>query len=79
MNQNLVRTTDAQSVHSGLRALCAIGGYYRIAADAAHLARELAIVDDEASQRDILRAAKLIGLKAQVVKRPSRRRRGRSI
>ena len=57
MNQNLVRTTDAQLVtHSGLRAICAIGGYYRISADAAHLARELALGDDEASQRDILRA-----------------------
>jgi ATP-binding cassette, subfamily B, bacterial HlyB/CyaB len=79
VNQTLVRTTDGQLItHSGLRALCAIGGYYRIAADALHLARELALGDDEASRRDILRAAKLIGLKAQVVKWPSRRRLARA-
>jgi ATP-binding cassette, subfamily B, bacterial HlyB/CyaB len=79
VNQTLVRTTDGQLItHSGLRALCAIGGYYRIAADPLHLARELALGDEEASRRDIIRAAKPIGLKAEIVKRPSHRRLARA-
>jgi subfamily B ATP-binding cassette protein HlyB/CyaB len=51
---------------SGLRALCGIAAYFRIAADRDHLRRELALIDREEDESDLLRAAKLIGLKARV-------------
>jgi subfamily B ATP-binding cassette protein HlyB/CyaB len=57
--------------HSGLRALCGIAAFYRIAADPGHLAKELALPADEASPKDLIRAARSIGLKARVVENPS--------
>jgi subfamily B ATP-binding cassette protein HlyB/CyaB len=75
VNQKLIGQTEGQPItHSGLRALCGIAGYYRLSADPLQLAKELAVNDHEASSRDIIRAAKLIGLKAHLVKRPSRKR-----
>ncbi len=72
MNQNLLGQTHGQPItHSGLRALCGIAAYYRIAADPLNLARDLAIFDRDASENDLLRAAKMIGLKAHIVRRPS--------
>ncbi len=56
---------------SGLRALCGIASYYRIAADPAHLATELALHGGEAGEKDLVRAAALIGLKARIVENPS--------
>jgi subfamily B ATP-binding cassette protein HlyB/CyaB len=58
--------------------LCGIAAYYRIAADPLNLARDLAIFDREASENDLLRGAKIIGLKAHIVRRPSRRRLSRA-
>ena len=79
MNQNLLGTTHGEPItHSGLRALCGIAAYYRIAADPLNLARELAILDREASESDLLRAAKILGLKAHIVRRPSWRRLARA-
>ena len=52
---------------SGLRALCGIAAFYRIAADPAHLQRELALHGRAASEKDIVRAAATIGLKARIV------------
>ncbi|WP_298355282.1 type I secretion system permease/ATPase [Rhodoblastus sp.] len=63
----------AAPIDSGLAALCGIAAYYRIAADPAHLAKELAL-SGEADDRDLLRAAKLIGLKARIVENPSESR-----
>ena len=78
MNQNLLGQTHGQPItHSGLRALCGIAAYYRIAADPLNLARDLAIFDRDASENDLLRAAKMIGLKAHIVRRPSWRRLAR--
>jgi ATP-binding cassette, subfamily B, bacterial HlyB/CyaB len=72
LNQNLLgKTHGAPITHSGLRALCRIAAYYRIAADPLSLARDLAIFDREASENDLLRAAKMVGLKAHIVRRPS--------
>lgn len=51
---------------TGLAALCAVAGYYRIAARPEMLAREMAL-QDPALPHDILRAAKRIGLKARLV------------
>ena len=79
MNQNLLGKTHGEPItHSGLRALCGIAAYYRIAADPLNLARELAILDREASESDLLRAAKILGLKAHIVRRPSWRRLARA-
>ena len=78
MNQNLLGQTSGELItHSGFRALCGIAAYYRIAADPLHLAKDLAIYDREATENDLLRAAKIIGLKAHIVRRPSRRRLAR--
>jgi subfamily B ATP-binding cassette protein HlyB/CyaB len=55
----------AASDASGLAALCGIAAYFRIAADPAYLHRELALSEDEARPEDILRAARMVGLKAR--------------
>ncbi len=59
----------ADIVDSGLRALCGIAAYYRVAADPAQLRRELALREGPANSQDVLRAAQLIGLKARIVSR----------
>ena len=55
----------------GLRALCGIAAYYRIAADPVHLQREMALAGLEADAPALIRAAGLIGLKARRVRRTS--------
>ncbi|WP_159731873.1 type I secretion system permease/ATPase [Methylosinus sp. Ce-a6] len=59
-------TGAADIVDTGLRALCGVAAYYRIAADPAQLRRELALRDGPATSQDILRAAQLVGLKARI-------------
>ncbi|TIX89172.1 type I secretion system permease/ATPase [Rhizobium sp. P44RR-XXIV] len=49
---------------SGLAAIAAIAGYFRIASNPDVLARDLAL-SKEAGRNDLLRAAKLVGLKAK--------------
>jgi subfamily B ATP-binding cassette protein HlyB/CyaB len=58
---------NATPVDSGLRALCAIAAYYRIASDPTHIARELALGGRPSTNLDIVRAAHQIGMKARVV------------
>ncbi len=58
---------------SGLMSLVGIAGYYRIAADWRHLSKELAL-KGAAGDNDIIRCAKLIGLKARVIESPSQDR-----
>jgi ATP-binding cassette, subfamily B, bacterial HlyB/CyaB len=53
----------------GLRALCGIAAYYRIGADPVQLARELALGAHEANEGDLIRAAKLVGMKARLVEK----------
>jgi ATP-binding cassette, subfamily B, bacterial HlyB/CyaB len=53
---------------SGLSALCGIAAYFRIPADPAYLSRELALSPGAEQPDDILRAAKLVGLKARLIK-----------
>ena len=55
----------------GLRALCGIAAYYRIAADPVHLQRDMALAGREADASALIRAAGLIGLKARRVRRTS--------
>lgn len=54
---------------SGLSALCGIAAYFRIAADPAYLHRELALAQGDVRPEDILRAARLVGLKARLVEK----------
>ena len=53
-------------VDSGLVALCAVAGYYRIVADPVQLAKELVLDDRVSAYADLLRAANRTGLKARV-------------
>ncbi|MCZ7470016.1 type I secretion system permease/ATPase [Agrobacterium sp. O3.4] len=61
------------SYDRGLVALCAIASHYRIAADPKKLTHELAI-GGSAQSRDILRAAKIVGLKARLIQTKSAKR-----
>lgn len=58
---------------SGLVALCAIASHYRIATDPKRLTHELAI-SGRSHSGDILRAAKIIGLKARLIQTKSEKR-----
>lgn len=53
-------------IDSGLVALCAVAGYYRIVADPIQLATELVLGGQAAAHADLLRAANRTGLKARV-------------
>ena len=59
--------SEATPLDAGLRALCGIAAYYRIGADPVQLARELALGDREADESDLIRAARMVGLKARLV------------
>jgi len=58
----------------GLRALCGIAAYYRIGADPMRLSRELALGEKAADEFDLIRAARLIGMRARLVGGASARR-----
>ncbi|TPI60971.1 type I secretion system permease/ATPase [Mesorhizobium sp. B3-1-3] len=64
----------AERLDSGLRALCGIAAFFRIAADPAHLEKQLALSGRSASEKDLVRAAKMIGLKARVISRINAKR-----
>src|SRR3984885_1047640 len=61
--------SEGTPLDPGLRALCGIAAYYRIGADPVQLARELALGARQADEGDLIRAAKLIGLKARLVEK----------
>ena len=52
MNESSASTVKAEPVETGLRALCAIAAFYRVAADAEHLRRELALDKGSAQEDD---------------------------
>ncbi|SDN74346.1 type I secretion system permease/ATPase [Ensifer sp. YR511] len=58
--------SEALDIDSGLKALCLVAGYYRIAAQPEVIAKQLAL-GEKAAADDLLRAAKLAGLKARHV------------
>jgi subfamily B ATP-binding cassette protein HlyB/CyaB len=64
-------------IDAGLRALSGIAAYYRIGADPIHLRRELAIGDRPSDEFDLIRAARIIGLKARLVTGAGARRMAR--
>jgi len=55
----------APPVSTGFQALAGIAAYFRIGADPEYLRRELALGHEEVQPEDILRAAKIVGLKAR--------------
>jgi ATP-binding cassette, subfamily B, bacterial HlyB/CyaB len=59
--------SETTTVDGGLRALCGIAAYYRIGVDPVQLARELALLDRKADEADLIRAARIVGLKARLV------------
>ncbi len=76
MNMQLIRPAEkleagaepTKTIDTGLAALAAvIASYYRIAADAKHLAHELAVTSRPAEPEDIIRAARILGLKARAI------------
>ncbi|CDZ32366.1 HlyB protein [Neorhizobium galegae bv. officinalis] len=64
----------SQQLDSGLRALCGIAAFYRIAADPQQLQHDLALKGRPSQALDLQRAARLIGLKARPVEKVSERR-----
>src|SRR5262245_38705247 len=61
--------SQASPVDTALQCLSLVAGFYRIQADARQLRHELALGDRVAEATDILRAARLLGLKAKAVTR----------
>src|SRR5271169_623716 len=59
--------SEGTPLDRGLRALCGIAAYYRIGADPVQLARELALGARQADEADLIRGARLIGLRARLV------------
>jgi subfamily B ATP-binding cassette protein HlyB/CyaB len=74
MNAPAFQGEAAPAPDSGLRALCGIAAYYRIAADPIQLAREIALHERHADAEEIVRAAQNIGLKARILTNVSARR-----
>ncbi|WP_037086662.1 type I secretion system permease/ATPase [Neorhizobium vignae] len=64
----------SQQLDSGLRALCGIAAFYRIAADPQQLQHDLALKGRPSQALDLQRAARLIGLKARPIEKVSERR-----
>ena len=55
----------------GLAAICAIAAQFGISANPQNLAHQLALDQAGLSSNDLVRAARLLGLKAKIVKRPT--------
>src|SRR5947199_172413 len=68
MNRPVGPEVIAAPVDTGLRAIVGIAGYYRIAADAHQIERELALTGRLSNEDDLIRAARLVGLKARVLR-----------
>ena len=66
--------SPGQAVDQGLLALCQVAGFYRVGADASQLAHKLALHGRTAQSEDLVRAAKLLHLKARILHAPSEQR-----
>ncbi|MFS8147738.1 hypothetical protein [Rhizobium sp. BR 249] len=64
----------SQHLDSGLREPCGIAAFYRIAADAAQLRRDLTLKGCSSRAEGIQRAAKIIGLRARVADKVAEQR-----
>ena len=68
MDSGLTEGAVAARPDSGLQALCAVAGYYRITSDPVKIARDLAVSGRPFGFDDLVRAAKILGLKARVLR-----------
>src|SRR3954469_21941371 len=68
MNQRVDLPEIAAPIDTGLRAIVGIAGYYRIAADPHQIERELGLTGRLSNEDDLIRAARLVGLKARVIR-----------
>jgi len=65
-----------QRVDPGLAAISLIAGYYRVAADDAHLQHQLALTGRLAGAEDLVRASRLLELKARIIRGVTGKRLG---
>src|SRR6516164_9987760 len=70
----LEAASPGHPVDEGLLALCQIAGFYRVGADPSQLAHKLALHGRTAQSEDLVRAAKLLHLKARILHAPSEQR-----
>jgi ATP-binding cassette, subfamily B, bacterial HlyB/CyaB len=68
VNKSVPPIIEATAIDTGLRALCGVAAYYRIAAEPTQIARELGLQGKVAGDPDVVRAAQMIGLRARLVK-----------
>lgn len=64
----------ASALDHGLAALCQVAAFYRVAADPSQLQYQLALAGRASGCADIVRAARLLGFNAKILKNPSRQR-----
>jgi subfamily B ATP-binding cassette protein HlyB/CyaB len=74
---NMASPPSTERLDTGLLSLCGIAAFFRIAADPNQLRRELALNEREASAADLVRASRLIGLKARMIEKVSAERLSR--
>ena len=67
-------TRATRRLSGGLMAVAQIAGYHGVQTSPAELAHELALADAPPAGEDLARAAKLLGLKARVIRDPTARR-----
>jgi subfamily B ATP-binding cassette protein HlyB/CyaB len=67
----LKAVSPGQTVDEGLLALCQVASFYRVGADPSQLAHKLALHGRNAQCEDLVRAAKLLHLKARILHEPS--------
>ena len=70
----LEAASPGHPVDEGLLALCQIASFYRVGADPSQLAHKLALRGRTAQSEDLVRAAKLLRLKARILHEPSEQR-----
>jgi ATP-binding cassette, subfamily B, bacterial HlyB/CyaB len=70
----LEAVSPGHPVDEGLLALCQIASFYRVGADPSQLAHKLALRGRTAQSEDLVRAAKLLRLKARILHEPSEQR-----
>ena len=71
------RSADAETLDTGLLSLCGVAAFFRVAADVRLLARELMLQGRPAEPDDLVRAARMVGLKARVVREVTAQRLAR--
>ncbi|WP_395665966.1 peptidase domain-containing ABC transporter [Methylocella sp.] len=69
--------SGSQNADTGMLALCAVAGFYRIGADPGRLRRELGLSGRLAAAEDLIRAARRLGLRARLVTNFDAKRLGR--